>query len=212
MLRSRMISTEVLVALDRRSSFHFTGLWNQPSKRNELSGRVVMARTTSASLHFRAPSGGLSEEASQVDEAFGGDGFWSWRVVEDFDRDPAVVGCFPECFDDGCIFYLAHAGAAEVGVIGVEVDGPVLALADDLADGLVFVAHGLHVEVELAGGMADGFAQPDGFGGAGEEIRFDMSERLHGDGDAEWSAVFGGGAEHFRGAGEGVIVVPIRVE
>ena len=152
------------------------------------------------------------EEASQVGEAFGGDGFWCWGVVEDFDRDPAVVRCFAQCFDDGCVLHLAHAGSAEVRVVGVEVDGPVLALADDLADGLVLVAHGFYVEVELAGRMVDGLAESDGFGGAGEEVRFDMAERLHGDGDAEWAAVFGSGAQDFGGAGEGIIVIPAGFE
>ncbi len=92
----------------------------------------------------------------------------------------------------------------------MEVDEPVAAVADDVGDGLGFVAHGFDVEVELAGGMIDELAEADGFFGGVEEVGFFAAKRLHGEGDAMLAGLTGDLAHGIGSALEAVVVIPFR--
>ena len=137
-----------------------------------------------------------------------GDFFGGGVVFEDLDGDPALVVCFAEGGGGGGVINLTHAGAEEVGVVGVVVGGPDGGVSDDVGHRVVLVAHRFDIEVEAAIGVVDGFEEFDCLGGAGEEVGFDGAEWFHGDGHAECGAMFGGGAEEGGGALEGVVVVP----
>ena len=78
--------------------------------------------------------GQLRQALLHVFDALAGQGFDAGRVVEDFDRDPAAVVDFGERLEDGHEVEIAHAGAAEVGVVGVEVVHQPALLAEDLRD------------------------------------------------------------------------------
>jgi hypothetical protein len=157
--------------------------------------------------------GGLwGEGFFEVLEGLGGDGFGVGGVVEDFDGDVAGVLGFFEGGGDGFEFDVAEAGAAEVGIVGVEVGGVGGGRGDDFGDGFFFVAHGLDVEVEATGGVIDALDEFDGFGGGGEEVGFFAGEGFHGDGDAVVAGGLGGLAEDGGGAFGGFFVFPSGFE
>src|SRR5262245_42123030 len=83
-----------------------------------------------------------------VHDAIAGKRFDAGRVVEDFDGDPAAVVDIGQGAEDGDEVEIAHAGAAEVGVVGVEVVQEAGVFAEELRDGLRFAGHGFAVEVQ----------------------------------------------------------------
>ena len=57
-------------------------------------------------------------------------------VLEHFDAHPAVVVDLLQCREDRPEVDVAHAGAEQVRIVGVEVDQPLAAVADDVGDRL----------------------------------------------------------------------------
>ena len=126
----------------------------------------------------------MRQAALEVFDAVAGEGFDAGGVVEDFDGDPAAIVDFGEGLEDGDEVELAHAGAAHVGVVGVEVVHELGVFADELRDRLGFAGHGLAVEVQAAVRRADHFAKlPAGLGGE-QEVAVFGPERLDGQRDA----------------------------
>ena len=64
--RGVVVGVGLCGSLGVRDDFRLGGGFAGVAKRNELSGRTELARTTSASLHFRAPSGGAGSGGEVV--------------------------------------------------------------------------------------------------------------------------------------------------
>jgi len=124
--------------------------------------------------------------------------------VKGLDGNPSVVAALDVFGGDGGEVDLAHAGAAEVGVVGVEVGGPKEGSAADLRDGAGVGGHGFHIEMEADVRRVDFFQEGDGLGGGVEEVRFGRAEKLEGDGDARRCEVRGEALEEIDGARLGV--------
>ena len=84
--------------------------------------RVSVVKTADFEIEYRIS--GLKEHGAEVFHALGRQAIGADGGVEDLDGDPFVVAALDEFGGDGGEVDLAHVGAAEVGVVGVEVGGP----------------------------------------------------------------------------------------
>lgn len=74
--------------------------------------------------------------------------FGTDRGIEHFHRNPLVIPTPDELGGDGWEIHIAHARAAEVGIVGVEMRSPWQGITDDLWDGFGIGRHRFHVEME----------------------------------------------------------------
>src|SRR3954466_6064170 len=84
---------------------------------------------------------------AHVADTLARDRFRIGRVVEDLDRHPAAVRTVNEGLEDRYEVDRAEAGAALVGVVGVEVAGACGVAADELRHRRLLRRHRLYVEV-----------------------------------------------------------------
>ncbi|HSJ02634.1 MAG TPA: hypothetical protein VK956_09285 [Verrucomicrobium sp.] len=92
----------------------------------------------------------------------------------------------------------------------MKVHKPLFAIADDVWDGLALIAHRLHIQVELAGGVIDGFAEVDAFLCRVHEVGLLPSQGLHGNGGTVLTCHLSHAAHDVDSAFEGIIHVPLR--
>jgi hypothetical protein len=119
-----------------------------------------------------------------VRDAVAGQRFDAGGVVEDFDGDPAAVVDVGQGAKDGDEVEIAHAGAAQVGIVGVEMVEQAGVFAEELRDGLRFAGHGFAVEVQTAVGRGNLFAELSAGFGREQEVAVLGAERLDGERDA----------------------------
>ena len=91
-------------------------------------------------------------------------------VFEDFDRDPALVAYFVESLCGGGMIDLAHAGAEQVGVVGVVMGDAGGIVADEIPQRLLLGTHGLDVEMELEARVIDKIKESGGLFSGVEKI------------------------------------------
>ena len=127
-------------------------------------------------------------------------------VVEGFDRYPALVIDFLEGAGDRRQIGGTLPGSPVVDVVAVKMSDFPAVLVDRGQGARRFVSHGLHIQMQAAGGMVDGGDEAAGFGAGTEKAGFDGGEGLDGKGDAMFAGQVGNFQDDFTGPGKGVFI------
>ena len=117
------------------SRFTHTGLWVQVRRENLGALRACQS---------------VRQFTGEASKALRGGHFRAGREVEDLDGNPATVTTFDERLENRPEIDVAHAGAAQIRILGVEMAGGPGEPADQGGHGLAGLATlSFHVHVQL---------------------------------------------------------------
>ena len=101
------------------------------------------------------------------------------EVIKGFHRDPPLVAGALESAGNLIDIGGALSGAAQIGVVGMEVNAVRMILTDGMANTMGFGCHRFDIKMQSTGGM---IYRPDkipSLGAGGEKVGFHFGERLN---------------------------------